>query len=242
MAKQLASVQEHLVIDQIKDGVVQLKDGSLKAVILVSSVNFALKGEDEKNSIVSGFQTFVNSLNFPIQIVIRSKRLNLDDYVAKLNKLRNAQKNELLKEQTSDYIEFVTRMLDVVNIMDKSFFVVVPFFPSGLKKVGYLDEIVGKVKPATKIEKQQTEFENEKTQLLQRVENIISGISGMGLRAVTLNTQELIELFYTLYNPTAEHTQKLVEIDELTAPIVTSAMNHEKEPEPAEEPQEEPRG
>jgi len=139
--KPTASTQAYLDIEEIREDVVILKDGSMRAIILVSSINFDLKSEDERNAILQSFQNFLNSLSFPLQIMIDSKKIDLDDYLKMIETKKNSQKNELLKIQISEYIDYIKGLLDQVNIMDKRFFVIVPFYPNVMEKSGILDKI-----------------------------------------------------------------------------------------------------
>lgn len=226
MAKtEKASTQKYLKIDEIKDGVAVLKDGSLKSVIHVSSINFALKSEPEKNSIVLGFQGFLNALSYPIQIVARSKKLDLDEYLESLVQRAKSQSNPLLKDQTLDYIDFISRMLEVVNIMDKDFFVVVPYFPIATSKEGLMDKVTGIFADKSANRSNDAQFAQNKTQLDLRVSQVVSGLNSIGLKSYPLDTEQLIELFYSLYNPGLDRTQKIVDITKLGADVIQTSPN-----------------
>jgi hypothetical protein len=226
-----ASTQEHLRIAEIRDGVIILTSGELRQVLLVSSINFALKSEDEQNAIVFQFQNFLNSLTFPIQIVMQSRRLDLAPYLGQLQERMDNEQNELIRLQIADYIEFIKRLLSVANIMDKNFFVVVPFSPPATKKGGLFSQIFGSSKrlqprfPADL-------FATYKQQLTQRVSVVSSGLSSIGLRSALLTTQQLVELFYAAYNPEEATKERLTYTQLLAAPIV----KREGEKEEAEAP------
>lgn len=143
----LASTQAYLPISEIKEGVVVMRDQSLRSVLIVSSVNFALKSEQEKDAIIASYQSFLNSLNFPVQIVASSKKLHLTNYINSLKTLGQNQTNPLLKIQTEEYSRFIEQLLEVSNIMEKRFYVVVPYFPAGVNVEGGIKDLIGKNKP-----------------------------------------------------------------------------------------------
>jgi len=213
MAKPGAPSQFLVPIKEIKEGVLILKSGGLRAVLLVSSINFALKSHEEQEAIIARFQQFLNSLDFSAQIVIQSRKLEIDEYLSKVKELEKAQENELLRVQTGEYHNFVKELVASTNIMNKTFYVVVPYsVGEGAKKKGTLNllkETVGK--QGAQLEPQR--FSQMKAQLWQRVDHVAASLSAMGVRVVPLNTEELIELFYELYNPGQE-----VESSKLSAP------------------------
>jgi len=185
-----SSTQQFLEIDQIREGIMILKNKALRGVIMVSSLNFALKSEDEQNAIIYQFQNFLNSLDFSIEIVIQSRRLNITGYLDKLKELEEKQENELLKIQTADYRKFIQELIAGGAIMSKTFFVVVPFT---------LVEIPGIKKTDTIFDEER--FQRAKSQLWQRMEFAALGLRRSGLQCVPLNTSELIELFWSLCHP-----------------------------------------
>ncbi len=209
------ATQKYLDISEIREGVVVLKDGSLRAVLLVSSINFELKSEIERNSIIYAYQAFLNSLEFPIQIVISSRRLEIDDYLRRLEERKAVETSELIKLQITDYIEFIKRLITIANIMEKRFYVVVPYYPAPVKPTGFLEKLF-----PSPSQKQTTSFEENKRKLLERAEMVASGLRSIGLRAVQLNTQELIELFYNFYNPETATKQKLPSISQISTEII----------------------
>jgi len=177
-----------------------LQDGSFRAVVMTSSINFALKSNDEQTAIIYQFQNFLNSLNFSIQIMAESRRLDIRPYINLLQVVYKDQKNELLKIQTKEYIEFIKSFTESVNIMTKTFFVVVPYTPSIITtKKGVFSGLMQKTKNQ-KLENSEN-FEENRTQLLQRMEVVVQGLSRMGVRGVPLGTEELIELYYKIFNP-----------------------------------------
>jgi len=200
-------IQKHIDIKDIKDDVVILKSGELRAILMASSLNFALKSTEEQDAICFRYQEFLNSLDFPVQIMISSRKFIIDPYIEMLEKKIEEQSNELLRIQTTEYIEFVKQLTETTNIMTESFYVVIPLTPPILtKKSTWIDKIFRKNK---KKEIKKERFEQLKTQLWQRVEFVQNGLQNFGIRAVPLNTQELIELFYKLYNPSAKEEPEL---------------------------------
>lgn len=191
--------QEFVPIKEIQDGVVILKDGGLRAILMASSVNISLKSEDEQNAIIMQFQNFLNTLDFSVQISMQSRKYDVTTYIMTLEeKLRN-QTEPLLKIQTQEYIQFIQNFTDSVNIMTKHFFVVVPYSPPALvAKGGFMDKIL----PSSKIEKdKKAEFDLHRSQLEQRVAVVQQGLSRVGVRTTMLKTEESVELFYKVFNP-----------------------------------------
>jgi hypothetical protein len=192
--------QNFIPIKEIRDGIVTLKDGSMRSILLVSSTNFALKSSDEQQSIIYQFQNFLNSLNFSIQIFIQSRRLDIRPYIALLENRMKEQTSDLMKVQMREYIRFIRTFTEENNIMKKTFFIVVPYSPATLqvKNTSMIGSVIGgKKATATKTE----DFEEQRTQLDQRVAVVEQGIIRCGLRAAQLGTEELIEVYYKLFNP-----------------------------------------
>jgi len=212
------STQMHLKIAEIHDDTVVLKNGGLRTVLKSSSVNLNLKSEEEQNAVIYSYQNFLNTLEFPIQIVIRSRKLDLENYVEKLKKLGVKQGNPLLQKQTFEYIEYITRLVEYADIMEKQFYVVIPHDPFGQEKKGFIASFLENIFPqdtVTKINERHRQFEELKKRLSQRVNTVRAGLEGCGLRVQELNTQELIELFYETYNPLTSRSQKFEPEDEL---------------------------
>ncbi|KKU60219.1 MAG: hypothetical protein UX81_C0002G0016 [Parcubacteria group bacterium GW2011_GWA2_47_12] len=194
--------QEFVPISEIRDGILVLRDGGLRAVLMVSSVNFALKSEDNQEAILLQFQNFLNTLDFSTQIVIHSRRFDVRPYIALLETRVKAQQTELLKIQTREYIEFVRSFTESTAIMSKTFFIVVPYSPTPVKLKGGL--------PIGFRHKNQTataatsDFNENRTQIEQRISIVEQGLTRCGLRTARLGTDEEIELFYKLFNPGEE--------------------------------------
>ncbi|XOB42760.1 MAG: hypothetical protein ACKKMP_01745 [Candidatus Nealsonbacteria bacterium] len=190
------TTQQIIEIDQIKEGVVILKNRALRGILMVSSINFALKSEDEQNAIIFQFQNFLNSLDFSIEIVMQSKKLNITGYLDKLKELEAKERNELLKIQIAEYQKFIRELIRGGAIMSKQFFVIVPFSLIELHKL--TAEESKQKKPASLTEEK---FQRARTQLWQRMEFVALGLRRCGLQSIPLNTTELIELFWSLYHP-----------------------------------------
>ena len=217
-AQQLVEIQE------IRDGVLMLKDESLRVVLIASSLNFALKSQDEQDAIIMQYQNYLNSLDFSVEAFVQSRQLNIEPYLETLRDRLTREYNELMKIQTSEYIEFVKSFVESAHIMTHNFYVVVPFTPVQILEKGrvrqgvmsYLPDFSGKKKREEKeIEQRgihQEQFEEYKLQLYQRVDVVRQGLSRIGVRLVPLNTEELIELFYGLYNPGELEKGKMPEV------------------------------
>lgn len=193
------TTQQFLEIDQVREGVLILKNKALRGVLMVSSLNFALKSEDEQNAIIYQFQSFLNSLDFSCQIVVQSRKLNITGYLEKLKELEETQENELLKMQTAEYREFIQGLVETGAILAKTFFVVVPYTlweAEGLPLTG--KKLLKRPKIPTLTEEN---FQRYKSQLWQRMEFVALGLRRCGLQAVPLTTPELIELFWSLHHP-----------------------------------------
>jgi hypothetical protein len=192
-----------------------MRDGTLRAVLLVSSINFALKSEDEQNAIISAYVGFLNNISFPIQIVVQSRELNIDNYMVDLKKREKEQTNELLKIQTKEYIQYVGELISMGKIMNKRFFLIIPYNPLTDKHKNFFSSLVDTFKPATLISVEEKRFYRHKDEVDRRVESCMSGLNSSGLDSIRLDTQSLIELFYNTYNPKTSVNQSLVDINEL---------------------------
>lgn len=196
------ATQDFVPIKEVRDGIVVLKDGSMRGIVLASSLNFSLKSDDERNAIIMQFQDFVNSLDFGVQISIQSRRLDIRPYIALLEDTYKEQVNDLMKIQTREYIEFIKKFTETTNIMTKSFFIVVPYDPAMINLKGGIGASLFQKKSASeKIQEKQAGFEENRTQLEQRVSVVEQGLSRCGIRVIRLGTEEVIELFYKIFNP-----------------------------------------
>ncbi len=187
------SAQDFIPIKQVRDGIIILKNKGLRSILMVSSINIALKSRDEQEAILYQFQSFLNSLDFPCQIVVQSRKTNITGYIEKIKKLEEEQKNELLKQQTAGYREFLEEFVTRESIYTKNFFVVVP----------YSVPAIGGSKKTTKgtINLNEDSFQRGKDQLYQRMEFVALGLRRCGLHCAPLTTIEVIELFWSLFHP-----------------------------------------
>lgn len=198
-----SSTKNLVEISDVQKNVVLLTSGSLRAVIEVSAINFELRSDDEQVGILRNFQNFLNSVDFPLQMIISSRKLNMDEYIKSLDSVVDATDNELLKIQGAEYAKFVKELLELSNIMTKKFYVVLPFYiyetPT---KSGLIQSFKSMFNPQGTIKKiNPQELETYQTQLLQRVDLVMDGLISLGLKATLLEGDALVNLYYGLYNP-----------------------------------------
>lgn len=196
------ATQQFVPVKEIRNGTIILKDGSYRGVLICSSINFGLKSAEEQHAITLGFQSFLNTLDFSIQIVINSRRMDLRPYLALLAEKEPEQKTELMRVQLHEYIEFVRSFTDQANIMTKSFYVVIPYSPHvSLSSAASSSGFFGHKSDAAKAAITETSFTEDQAQLEQRLTLVGSGLASIGVRAVSLGTEEVIELLYRSFNP-----------------------------------------
>jgi hypothetical protein len=202
MISKAKTTQEFVPIKEIRDGVVVLKDGGLRSIVLANSVNLSLKSSDEQRATILQFQSFLNTLDFSVQISIQSRRLDIRPYLLLLENRMKVQNEPLLKLQTREYIEFIKNFTESVSIMTKNFFIVVPYTHTTFKSdsnifKGLFSKKTGEEKKAV----EQIDFEEKRSQLEQRVSVIQQGLSRCGIKSVQLGTEEIVEVFYKVFNP-----------------------------------------
>ena len=217
-----------LQIAEIRDGIVIMSDGSFRSVVMVKSINFDLMSPQEQEAVEYSYQGFLNSLYFPIQISIRSQKIDLQPYIEKLDKIRTEHDNMLLAVLMEDYINYIGELSQQTNIMDKKFYIVIPYFPvidtqkvlaqsrtflTGLKGIFATKEQHVTINEA--------DLEKAKTELRNRVQSVLAGLMQCGVQGLPLDTQELIELYYGSYNPDTAMRQQLKDFDDLSADVVT---------------------
>lgn len=206
--QQKQTTQAHLPVAEVRDGIVVLKNGSLRIIMMASAVNFDLKSEAEQNALIYAYQNFINSLTFPVQIVAQSRRLDLSEYLTKLGQQIPKTANDLIRLHIQDYIDFIQKLLKLANIMDKKFYLVIPYYTEVKKPSTFFEKLStatsGK-QPLIDLSR----FQEQKRELMQRAQVVAQSLGPMGIRAVQLNTQELIELLYSVYNPELATRQKL---------------------------------
>ncbi|NCU41394.1 MAG: hypothetical protein EOM19_01555 [Candidatus Moranbacteria bacterium] len=209
------STLEYVDVQEIRDGIILLRDGSLRAIIAVSSLNFDLKSSDEQDAIILRYQQFLNSLDFPIQILISSRHINITPYLEKLKNQEAQQMNELMRMQIYEYRNFIQNLTEIQNIMTKSFYIVVPFFPVESNKKNLFKDFLQIFSPELIIKHQREQLETFKSQLYQRIDHITAGLSGIGLRMAMLNTEDSLELLYNSYNPSLQSTHIISDIESM---------------------------
>jgi hypothetical protein len=221
----IISTQEFLAFGEIHEGIIITKTGELRVILMASSINFSLKSEQEQTAIIYAYQSFLNSLTFPIQIMMQSRQLDLTKYLSKLKDASSKQANELLKNQMDDYHDYVEKLVKVANIMDKKFYVVISFLPpttTAMVKPG----LFNKQKDASPIKITPVQFENYKQELSQRMQVIKSGLGSIGVRSADLNTQQIVELLYGIYNPEEAAKEKLINFNHLNSDVVESEIEN----------------
>lgn len=202
MALNAKATQEFVPIKEVRDGIVVLKDGGLRAIVLANSINLSLKSDDEQRATILQFQNFLNTLDFSVQISVQSRRLDIRPYLLLLENRMKVQSEPLLKLQTQEYIEFIRNFTESVSIMTKNFFVVVPYTHVNLKPdSGILGKLFSKRNKKEEELKNQLDFEEKRSQLEQRVSVIQQGLARCGIKSAQLGTEEVVEVFYKVFNP-----------------------------------------
>jgi len=192
--------QNFVPIKEIRNGIVVLKDNALRIVLMASSINFALKSGKEQEAIIFQFQNFLNSLDFSVQFFIQSRELDIRPYIALLEEREKEQTSDLMKIQVTEYIEFIKKFTENVNIMTKTFFIVIPYTRPLLEKKGGILRLILRKKKMSR-EDELESFEENRTQLEQRASIVEQGLSRTGIRVVQLGTEELVELYFKIFNP-----------------------------------------
>lgn len=197
-------------IKEVRDNTVIMKDGGLRQIVMTGGVNFALKSDTEQNIITQGYQNFLNAIDFPLQIVVHSRKVNIDKYTDELMARKEEEQSPLLQSQIDEYVDFVKGFVQKNAIMEKTFLVVVPFFPVSIASttkaatsfIPFFNKKKGsKEAEAKNAEEEERSFQENLAQLNQRVGQVMAGLMGMGLEATVLNDEALVELFYNFYNP-----------------------------------------
>ncbi|TSC91139.1 MAG: hypothetical protein G01um10142_78 [Parcubacteria group bacterium Gr01-1014_2] len=198
------SAKQFVEIQEIRDNILILKDGSLRQIMKVGSINFELKSQDEQLAILQGFRNFLNALDFSLEIMVMSRKLNISGYLAFIDSLIENQQNELMRIQAVDYSKFVKELTQLANIMDKEFFVVVPYYLGPRASKGISNALKSFFKPSEIFKKlTPEEFDAYKLQLNQRVNLMFENLFGLGLTPKVMERDELINLYYRFYNPEA---------------------------------------
>jgi hypothetical protein len=222
------STQNTLEIAEIRDGIVIMNDGSYRSVVMVKSINFDLMSPQEQEAVEYSYQGFLNSLYFPIQIFVRTQKVDLQPYIERLDKIRTEHDNMLLALLMEDYITYIEDLSQQTNIMDKKFYIVVPYFPhDDIQKAlteskNMLSGLIGLFNTKDKhVVINEADLEQAKTELRNRVQAILAGLTQCNIQGLPLDTEELIELYYDTYNPDTATRQQLKNFDELSADVIT---------------------
>ncbi len=232
------STQNTLQIAEIRDGIVIMSDGSFRSVVMVKSINFDLMSAEEREAVEYSYQGFLNSLYFPIQIFIRSQKVDLGPYIERLDKIRSEHDNMLLAIMMEDYIGFITDLSQQTNIMDKKFYVVIPYFPTtNITKAltqsknffSGLTDMFGNKEQHVRIN--EADLNKAKDELRNRVQALLGGLQQCSIQGLPLDTQELIELYYDTYNPDTATRQQLKNFDDLTAPVIEKGIGTANQPQ-----------
>jgi type IV secretory pathway VirB4 component len=196
------STQSYLTLKEVKSDTLILEDNVYCAILAVSSINFSLKSQEEQNALIYVYQNFLNSLDFPIQILMQSRKMDIHAYLEKVRLEMERQTNELLRIQTAEYIQFIDNLIENASIMNKSFYVMITYGAAAInvKAGGGIFGLLGKKDDTTKLSKDLAAFKDEKLKLEQRVNTVLAGLSGLGLRCARLQTEEIVELLYNSYN------------------------------------------
>lgn len=231
------STQNALQIAEVRDGIVIMNDGSFRSVVMVKSINFDLMSPQEREAVEYSYQGFLNSLYFPVQIFIRSQRVDLRPYIDRLDKIRSEQDNMLLALLMEDYIDFIAQLSAQTNIMDKRFYVVIPYFPVAdlAKALTQSKNFFSGLKGLFSNKEQhvtinESELNKAKDELRNRVQSVLAGLQQSSIQGLPLDTQELIELYYDTYNPDTATRQQLKNFDNLSAPVVEKGQGLAPQP------------
>ena len=230
------STQNTLLFSELRDGMVIMNDGSFRAVVSCKSINFDLMSEREREAVEYSYQSFLNSLYFPVQILIKSQRVDIGPYIDKLIKIRRDQDNMLLGILMEDYVNFIAALAEETNIMDKQFYIVVPYYPTGdvsaivQNSKNIFSALFGGGEKQQHIKIDQTAYAKAKEETSNRVNAVLSGLFQMGVRGTQLNTKQLAELYYNVYNPDTAVREPLKNYENNTSTFVQRGQGPAPQP------------
>ena len=219
------STQSTLLISELRDNVVIMKDGSFRAVVACKSINFDLMSDVEREAVEYSYQNFLNSLKFTTQILVRSQKVDIGPYIEKLSEIRRNNDNMLLGVLMDDYINFIDVLSQEANIMDKSFFIIIPYYSSAdaekmlnQTKNFFKSFSKSKAPEVTKIDR--ATYDKALEELTNRVDAVTSGLFQIGIQSVRLKTRELAELYYNFNNPDTAVREPLVDFSQMATMYV----------------------
>jgi hypothetical protein len=212
--KNVSSTLNFMQIAEIRDSVLVLRESQMRCILAVSSTNFALKSQQEQEMIIGTFQGILNSIDFPIQILVQNRRVNLDSYIEKLKHLQDTQTNDLLRVKMQEYIEYIQSIIKEANIMEKNFYIVVGYDPVTIKE-GIFGSFLRSLNPARIVKQKQEDFLKYRKMLMSRVDEISSKMGGLDLKVSLLGTEQLIALMYNCYNPDTADSIRLKDISSI---------------------------
>lgn len=230
------TTQNSLLVSEIREGMAIMNDGSFRAVVACKSINFDLMSSREREAVEYSYQNFLNALYFPVQIFIRSQRVDIGPYIDRLVNIRRSQDNMLLNVLMDDYINFIDVLSQEANIMDKSFFIVIPYYPAGdLSNVveqskGFFSKLFAKTPAATATKIDKATYDKAKDEMKNRVDSVMSGLFQIGVKSVQLNTKEIGELFYNMYNPDTAVREPLGDFENVTSMYVSKGQGEAPRP------------
>jgi hypothetical protein len=209
------STQRYLDIAEIRDDMVILKDGTVRSVLLISSINFALKSAEEQDAIIQAYMTFLNGLEYPVQIVIQSRKMNIEGYMTRLSEQEKKTTNDLLKAQIVDYKTFVSELVELGQIMQKRFYITIPYDPVQNTRKNFWTRFSEALSPASAAKLSKKQVADRIEQLSRRVSNVSGQLNSMGLSSARLDTQSLIEMYYEVYNPDLFESERLTNLSDI---------------------------
>jgi len=226
MPSSAPSTQRYLPFSEIRDDCLIMNDGTLRGVIMTSSINFALKSEDEQEAVVQSYTSFLNGLTFQLQIIIQSRPVRIDNYIESIEKQENKTTNELLKLQLREYKTFIRELVTLGDIMSKKFYIVVPYAPGKESYRDFFSRITDIFSVGSAVTISRMNFEKNKEELSKRIDQVISALGSMSLTSRRLDTQALIELFYNSYNPVSAYQQPMADIEKMEFEQDTSVVKN----------------
>jgi hypothetical protein len=230
------TTQNSLLVSELREGMAIMGDGSFRAIVACKSINFDLMSSREREGVEFSYQNFLNALYFPIQIFVRSQRVDIGPYIDRLVSIRRSQDNMLLNVLMDDYINFIDVLSQEANIMDKSFFIVIPYYPAGdlnnvvTQSKGFFNKLFTKAPATTATKIDKATYDKAKDEIKNRVDSVMSGLFQLGVKSIQLNTKELGELYYNMYNPDTAVREPLGDFETVTSMYVAKGQGEAPRP------------